>query len=76
MQNIKNLNTLKTSNLSYKKLQHTKTASKKLNRALSYKKFDMNCHTYTLFFHSHLKIFMLINRCMHFINTSWTLKFQ
>ncbi|KAJ6970869.1 hypothetical protein NC653_035213 [Populus alba x Populus x berolinensis] len=36
----------------------------------------MNCHTNTLFFNSHLKNFMLINRCMHFINTSWTFKFQ
>jgi hypothetical protein len=36
MQNIKNLNTLRTSNLSYKKLQHTKIASKKLNRFTEY----------------------------------------
>ncbi|KAJ7008106.1 hypothetical protein NC653_006961 [Populus alba x Populus x berolinensis] len=36
MQNIKNQQsyTLRTSNLSYKKLQHTKTTSKKLNGAL------------------------------------------
>ena len=27
----------------------------------------------TLFFHSHLKILVLVNRCMHFIYTSWTL---
>ncbi|KAJ6955800.1 hypothetical protein NC652_007034 [Populus alba x Populus x berolinensis] len=64
MQNIKNQQsyTLRTSNLSYKKLQHIKTASKKLNGALSYKKFDMNCHTHTLFFHSHLQIRIIIKK--------------
>ncbi|KAJ6856524.1 hypothetical protein NC651_038230 [Populus alba x Populus x berolinensis] len=40
--------------VSYKKLQHTKTASKKLNRALSYKKFDMYCHTHILFSFIHI----------------------
>jgi len=36
MQNIKNLNTLRTNNLSYKKLQHTKPASKKLHTFTEY----------------------------------------